>query len=225
MEDVSTSVKKKKRYSAATKARRNANSRQARQARMAAGLCALCGKRPPEAGITRCGPCREYSKARTREQLAAGLCSWCRKQPARPAECRCQDCLNKAKNKREARRAAGLCIHCGEQRPPEHQPSCDDCRRQQIVKMRQRRLEVLTHYGLACACCGETTYEFLQIDHINNDGAKHRREVGRSLYSWLQKHGYPKGFQTLCANCNIAKAQHGICPHEKMRLENGRDTA
>lgn len=74
---------------------------------------------------------------------------------------------------------------------------------------------VLAAYGNACKCCGETTPEFLQIDHVNNDGAEHRREVGtgNAVYWWLIKNNYPEGFQVLCANCNYAKEFYGGCPH------------
>ncbi len=86
-------------------------------------------------------------------------------------------------------------------------------------KYTTRRLEVLSAYGGKCACCGETQPEFLTIDHINNDGAKHRREIGAggtSLYGWLKKNKYPKdGFQLLCWNCNCAKRTSGSCPHNQ----------
>jgi hypothetical protein len=70
--------------------------------------------------------------------------------------------------------------------------------------------------GYRCACCGETIEAFLSIDHINNDGANHRRDVERrNLYKWLKKHSYPAGFQILCMNCNFGKARNGgICPHQ-----------
>lgn len=70
--------------------------------------------------------------------------------------------------------------------------------------------------GYRCACCGETTEAFLSIDHINNDGANHRRDVERrKLYKWLKRHSYPEGFQILCMNCNFGKARNGgICPHQ-----------
>jgi len=206
---------RKRKYSDATKAKRNERSRAARKARVDAGLCAMCGNNPPVDGLTRCQVCRDYAMAHNKKRADAGLCAYCKKRPVEPGQCRCSFCLAHAKRKREQRRAVGLCIHCGCNPATEQQPSCADCRAAQLIKMRQRRLEVLTHYGLFCACCGEDTFEFLQIDHINNDGARHRREVGRSLYSWLQKNGYPAGFQTLCANCNIAKAQHGVCPHQR----------
>ncbi len=78
------------------------------------------------------------------------------------------------------------------------------------------RLAALSHYGLKCACCGEATLVFLAIDHVNGGGTRQRKETGRSssgFYYWLRKNGYPKGFQTLCHNCNWAKHMLGKCPH------------
>lgn len=75
----------------------------------------------------------------------------------------------------------------------------------------------IKHYGNACACCGESTYEFLCIDHINGGGNEQRRRLGcsRNFYSWLKKNGYPKGFRTLCHNCNQSLGYNGYCPHQK----------
>lgn len=82
----------------------------------------------------------------------------------------------------------------------------------------ERRDIVLGHYGRECACCGEQNELFLTIDHINNDGAKMRKEHGVSLtlYRWLIKNGFPEGFRTLCYNCNCGRARNGgVCPHEE----------
>jgi predicted restriction endonuclease len=84
------------------------------------------------------------------------------------------------------------------------------------------RTEVLAHYGHRCACCGETENRFLSIDHINNDGAEHRRQsklqAGNPMYRWLKKNNFPQDFQLLCHNCNMAKGFYGQCPHEESRL-------
>ena len=81
------------------------------------------------------------------------------------------------------------------------------------------RLEVLKKYSgefPKCACCGEKQIEFLTIDHINNDGAKHRKEIGKGrLYQWLYKNKFmPDRFQILCWNCNLSKYHYGKCPHK-----------
>jgi hypothetical protein len=70
--------------------------------------------------------------------------------------------------------------------------------------------------GYRCACCAETQVTFLCIDHVNNDGYQHRKQIGRgsNIYLWLRKHGYPQGFQVLCMNCNFGKKHNnGVCPH------------
>lgn len=87
-----------------------------------------------------------------------------------------------------------------------------------LAAARALRARVLAAYGGACKCCGEETPEFLAIDHVNNDGESHRREVlkgyGRAIYRWLEKSGYPQDrFQLLCHNCNMAKGLYGGCPH------------
>ena len=82
---------------------------------------------------------------------------------------------------------------------------------------RSIRKKILDHYGNRCSCCGETTPEFLAIDHINNDGAQHRKLVGGGdrLYRWLIANNFPDGFQLLCHNCNVAKGIYGMCPHQR----------
>jgi len=83
-------------------------------------------------------------------------------------------------------------------------------------KYRELRREVLDYYGGKCTCCGETTFEFLAIDHVNGNGAEHRRETKlREICRWLRDNNYPDGFQVLCHNCNLAKGFYGKCPHKK----------
>lgn len=87
-----------------------------------------------------------------------------------------------------------------------------------------RKLDAIRLLGSACRCCDETRPQFLQIDHINNDGAEHRRALGTGggshvvLYSQIRE-GKTSGLQLLCANCNWGKARNGgICPHEEERM-------
>lgn len=85
-----------------------------------------------------------------------------------------------------------------------------DRRRRHEREYRQRqRLAVLSHYSnglLACAHCPFNIVDALELDHIANDGAAHRREVStRKLYGGLIATGFPSGYQVLCRNCNWLK--------------------
>ena len=82
------------------------------------------------------------------------------------------------------------------------------------------RLLALTHYGgdpPQCACCGESAYEFLALDHKKGGGEKHRKKTsyrGFEMAVWLRRAGWPKGFRVLCHNCNMAIGFYGRCPHQ-----------
>ena len=82
---------------------------------------------------------------------------------------------------------------------------------------RKNKKIVFDHYGNICICCKETRTEFLTIDHINGEGAKHRKKVGAGsrFYRWLINNDFPEGFQTLCMNCNFSRGKFGYCPHER----------
>lgn len=69
------------------------------------------------------------------------------------------------------------------------------------------KYKVFSYYGLSCAWCGQTNQILLTIDHIKNDGSKHRKEIGSTIYRWLIRNNMPEGFQTLCYNCNSAKGK------------------
>jgi hypothetical protein len=130
-----------------------------------------------------------------------------------------------------------LCAQC---RPPLTKP-CAQCGAAFVGSMDQRRycsmecgdaalkvkrdearkslrLAALQAYGgsePACTCCGETTPQFLALDHINGGGGKQRKELGGGGYwTWLRRNGYPPGFQILCHNCNLGRQINGgVCPH------------
>ena len=99
----------------------------------------------------------------------------------------------------------------------------------------KQRLKVLQYYSKhlsnndipCCRCCGEKSHiEFLSIDHIAGkremDSEPELMKLGYSsrfasngLVRWITKNNFPKGFQILCHNCNMAKGFYGKCPHEK----------
>lgn len=150
--------------------------------------------------------------ARRREAIKAGLI------PAPPRR-RCEPLMTGAK-------ACTKCNVCQPRtnfsidrtRPDGRAMWCRRCRGAQMAKRtRKYRLAVITHYShgtMQCACCEERNVLFLTVDHVNNDGAAHRRQLGyQNIFSWLIKNGCPAGFQILCANCNLAKGWYGCCPH------------
>jgi hypothetical protein len=101
------------------------------------------------------------------------------------------------------------------------------CRRcnndHRIARFREDRALALHHYSggdICCVCCGERNLEFLGLDHVNNDGAAHRREIrrtaGASFYSWLRVTGYAyESLVVMCHNCNMARGMYGQCPHRR----------
>ena len=97
------------------------------------------------------------------------------------------------------------------------------------------RLKILQYYSKrlsksnipCCRCCGENSnIGFLALDHIAGkkemDSEPELVELGYSsswnstaLLKWIIKNNFPKGFQILCHNCNLAKGFYGKCPHQK----------
>ncbi len=90
-------------------------------------------------------------------------------------------------------------------------------------KRKELFAQIVIGYGGKCACCGEAEILFLEVDHINNDGAEERKRFNKStltFYQWLIEQGYPKDrYQLLCSNCNRGKYRNGgICPHKTNNL-------
>lgn len=170
----------------------------------------------------------KYSQWGSIKKFAAeGLCGACHKPRGedgttlycRACACRHSAYTHKYRNKLKAQK---ICIACGKRNASDGQ-RCSSCaiRLKKVNKQSEVKLkmDVLNHYGNSkCACCGEDTALLLTIDHMNNDGNIHRKEVGRShkLYRWLRDNNYPEGFQVLCFNCNIGKHLNGgVCPHKE----------
>lgn len=144
-------------------------------------------------------------------------CSTCAKKWRR--ERNPQTYLAMKQRARDRKLARGLCMYCNKH-PRKSKRYCRTCLKKFKEKMRlERRLlreEVITHYGVVCACCDENKIGFLTIDHTNGGGNKHRKELkasGTNLYRWLKDQNYPEGFRVLCFNCNCAIGIYGKCPH------------
>lgn len=93
--------------------------------------------------------------------------------------------------------------------------------KEQMKEYRQRIKDAVfgAYGGYVCNCCGITEKSVLCIDHINNDGYAHRKQIGTrggiALYLWIVKNNFPPLFQALCYNCNQSKRiNKGICFHK-----------
>lgn len=70
----------------------------------------------------------------------------------------------------------------------------------------------------ACACCKESNVQFLNIDHINNNGNEERELlglVGQNMYAAVSD-GMREidDLRVLCYNCNCARGNYKFCSHE-----------
>lgn len=88
------------------------------------------------------------------------------------------------------------------------------------------KLDIIEGYGSKCSCCGESTIEFLSIDHVKGIGRAARIKEGSSykLYRLLKEKGYPKeDHRLLCFNCNLSMGFFGYCPHTIHNIEKTRE--
>ena len=160
----------------------------------------------------------------------------------------CKECVKARQARYYAKSKTNqMCWGCKSKKVPEGHTHCSACRKKNRAYYHQngdryRQESKDRHYkdklaafevygGAVCRCCGETELEFLSIDHINGDGAVHRKEMsknsnssphaycGHHLHTWLRLNNYPSGFQVLCMNCNFAKGHFGECPHQRKALQ------
>lgn len=100
-----------------------------------------------------------------------------------------------------------------------------EMKRKNMAKRRARVRYLIigfySHGTYRCACCGESQFDFLTLDHINGGGGREmiqlfgRRQASSPFYFWLARNGFPSGYQILCLNCNMSKGKHGVCAHRR----------
>ena len=154
-------VRDAKRRAAGKPRYRNPETERARERRRAAerlaqGLCANCGKTPPEPDRTSCRRCagkrRAAERARYAKAKAAGKLYGGRDPKERRRTAR-----GRTKRRYDARREAGLCARCGERSPIEGHTACEPCRDERRAGERERYAARRAD-GL-CGRCGETTFD------------------------------------------------------------------
>lgn len=127
-----------------------------------------------------------------------------------------------------------ICLNCNKERPHTsfkknldgsfRRHSCNIC-----MGLRERsklKLEFLNAFDWKCTCCGESDGRFLTLDHINNDGNKHRENYNEQQIMYqAKKENWPKDKYTcLCFNCNCGRsANGGICPHKNTSKDNYKE--
>lgn len=181
-------------------------------------LCVECKPKVAQANCVR-------NKKRYKKRKVQSICMTC-DDPAESGKTQCRSCLdNRALEQRairEHRLANNLCIVCAKYLGEDpHIQMCDkhskkrsewyvgsDVRKKNRVRRIERKKLILAHYGGKCKECGEDHWAKLAIDHLNNDGNKHRKEIkkhGSTFYEWLVNNNFPEEFQILCHNCNWLK--------------------
>ncbi|KKN98879.1 hypothetical protein LCGC14_0141200 [marine sediment metagenome] len=204
-----------------------------RERRKNKNVCIRCGQRPPRPNKAQCEICVEGSRGQYNEtkmntyyqRRSASCCVRCG-TPTSSFSVHCNVCseyMKKKDNKYYHRiKNSGVCVHCRKSQPIENEILCSACKKKSKIAGKDSRIKlkfsVFQHYGGKCQVCKEIDMDVLAIDHINNDGAEHRKQLklqGTTIYRWLAKNNFPSGFQVLCYNCNIKKyLKEDTCPHQ-----------
>lgn len=176
--------------------------------------------------------CKQKAEALKAKEIridlkAEGRC--CCGKPAFRGLATCEDCGARKRANRKARESELKCNRCGATKTRKDIKICDECRQKSYFYSKKNAdkiwARVRAAYGGFCKCCGEDDPAFLTMDHINNDGAEHRREIGAlhngryvkggvDFYRWVERNNFPSYLQLLCFNCNCAKHRVGVCPHQ-----------
>lgn len=201
------------------------------EARKKSGICISCDS-PTVHRRTMClVHLRELKNRQAeirRERRGKGICERCR-HPTNGKGYFCGECLLIHKEQQKARvdkrKLNNQCIECKKQKSEkEIYHACDDCRLKKKIKRQEIRQTIFNHYGQKCNCtcgCNVTNPRHLTLDHVENNGAEHRKEVGKSefFYRWVIRNNFPDDLQILCFNCNCAKSNYGGCLEEDIKVK------
>ena len=176
----------------------------------------------------KCGD-RDYHKKNYKQITHKKICIYCgiSFQTNRPESLYCSNkcSCNFRYNKNKRTKKLKNCLQCGKEfKTTTSKKYCsEECRlishyerhkayygRKARERNKERKLKVFIYYSNSkspfCKKCGIKDMDILTLDHINNDGYKHRKELkSHDLYSELIKTNFPKGYQILCRNCNYKK--------------------
>lgn len=79
------------------------------------------------------------------------------------------------------------------------------------AKVKYRVLSLYSRGEPKCAQCGELRIACLSIDHIQGDGAEHKKliggKTGTQFYLYIEENYDPDRYQVLCMNCQWIKRE------------------
>jgi hypothetical protein len=186
-------------------------------------VCPRCNKREKEVGKSNCRICLDKLAGYQIKRRRGVICGKCGNSKSR-GKGLCTLCLDGDSKRKmveyRQRKEDKVCVKCGKKCYQTFE-QCFECLERRVQRNKDLKVEVFKNYGNECICCGEDHIDFLNIDHLNNDGSEHRKIIGKgNLYTWLKKSGFPAGFQCLCTNCNHGKRiNNGWCPkHSNLLL-------
>ena len=131
-----------------------------------------------------CKSSKEYAAFNVSRNTLSGRCS------------RCRECESKVKKFRRANKLGYYASECYR-------------KRRSKPNRRNKKLRVIEHYSkgtMKCASCSFTDVRALTVDHVNNDGGAHRKQIKKqNFYTWIILNGFPDGLQIPCMNCQFIK--------------------
>lgn len=174
---------------------------------------------------------KKSANIRISERKKNNLCVTCGLSEPDSGGRRCSACCDRLRLWKQRRTEKGHCLTCGVVGIVTGKKYCQSCIDAQALKIREwgKQLKAAAFAmvggdsGIACKCCGITDINFLTIDHINGDGAEHRKTTGygSNFYRWLLDTKATEGLQLLCYNCNCAKSNGDTCPHNRATVDDG----
>lgn len=97
-----------------------------------------------------------------------------------------------------------ICTPCRNIREKEDYSKDVNCAQRSKERYIKIKKELFNYYNDKCNLCGLDNHTMLTIDHVNNDGFKHRKNQS-NMYKWLLDNVGIDGYQLLCFNCNCSK--------------------
>ncbi len=171
-------------------------------------------------GQERCQICIDKESTRYKERKLLSKCPTHPENDCLMGKTICKKCSDRGKSYRKKLRFSGMCEHHPYIKAENNRSVCQECRVIYTNLRKELKKEIFDFYGNKCFCpcgCKEDRIYFLTLAHVNNDGKKHREEIGKSgtaLIRWIKNNNFPNTIRLECWNCNCSKRLND-CPNTK----------